>query len=122
MNFHRTNSIGRSKLLEQKMTTVIATVLMLIPFIHFSQTQELARHETPYNLTLTSDQAVGKNGVNTVTEEISEKGATWLRLFFKDVNLGNNSTITITSKLDGATQTLNASTIDEWNNSSAYFN
>ncbi|WP_299901888.1 trypsin-like peptidase domain-containing protein [uncultured Aquimarina sp.] len=123
MNFHSTNSISRSKLLiKHKLSTVICAVIMLIPFVNFAQTQNLARHETPYNLTLKSDDISGKSGSNTITENVSEKGATWLRLFFKDVNLGKNSTITITSKLDGATQVLNSQTIKDWKNSSAYFN
>ena len=123
MNFHSTNSSNNRGLLsKQKITAAICAVFMLFPLVHYSQTQNLARHATSYNLTLKSDDGIRKNGVNVVTEEISETGATWLRLFFKDVNLGNNSTITITSKLDGATQTLNSQTIDDWNNSSAYFN
>lgn len=123
MNFHSTNSSNsRSLLLKLKITAAICAVFMLIPFINYAQTQSLARHESPYNLTLKSDGVVGKNNSQVVTEEVSETGATWLRLFFKDVNLGNHSTITITSKLDGATQTLTAQTIKDWNNSSAYFN
>lgn len=43
-------------------------------------------------------------------------------MFFDDINLGENSTITITSTLDGASQTLNAHTLKQWNNASAYFN
>ncbi|WP_298311200.1 T9SS type A sorting domain-containing protein [uncultured Aquimarina sp.] len=123
MNFHSTNSSNsRSLLLKLKITAAICAVFTLIPFINYAQTQSLARHESPYNLTLKSDGVVGKNNSQVVTEEVSETGATWLRLFFKDVNLGNHSTITITSKLDGATQTLTAQTIKDWNNSSAYFN
>ncbi|WP_081415551.1 T9SS type A sorting domain-containing protein [Aquimarina latercula] len=123
MNFHSTNSFNNRKLLlKHKIIAAVCVVFMLIPFVNYAQTQSLARHETPYNLTLKSDGVVGKNNSQVITEEVSETGATWLRLFFKDVNLGNNSTITITSKLDGATQTLTSKTIKDWNNSSAYFN
>ncbi|WP_299438431.1 T9SS type A sorting domain-containing protein [uncultured Aquimarina sp.] len=123
MNFHNTNSINNRMLLfKHRIIAAVCAVFMLFPFINYAQTQNLARHETSYNLTLKSGDAISKNGINVVTEEISETGATWLRLFFKDVNLGSNSTVTITSKLDGATQTLNSKTIQDWNNSSAYFN
>ncbi|WP_405207291.1 T9SS type A sorting domain-containing protein [Aquimarina sp. LLG6339-5] len=123
MNFHSTNSFNNRKLLlKHKIIAAVCVVFMLIPFVNYAQTQSLARHETPYNLTLKSDGVVGKNNSQVITEEVSETGATWLRLFFKEVNLGNNSTITITSKLDGATQTLTSKTIKDWNNSSAYFN
>ncbi|MFD2561207.1 T9SS type A sorting domain-containing protein [Aquimarina rubra] len=104
------------------MTAVVFTVFMLFPLINYAQTQDLKRHKTSYDLTLKSDEISNKNGTTVITEEVSETGATWLRLFFKDVDLGKNSTLTITSKLDGATQTLNAQTIKEWGNSSAYFN
>ncbi|SEL51207.1 Por secretion system C-terminal sorting domain-containing protein [Aquimarina amphilecti] len=123
MNFHSTNSFNNRKLLlKHEIIAAVCAVFMLIPFVNYAQTQSLARHETPYNLTLKSDGVVGKNGSNVITEEISETGATWLRLFFKDVNLGDQSTITITSKLDGATQVLTSKTLKDWNNSSAYFN
>ncbi|MDH7448160.1 T9SS type A sorting domain-containing protein [Aquimarina sp. 2201CG14-23] len=123
MNFHNTNSFnGRVLLLKQKITVAVCAVFLFLPFINNAQTDELARHYSPYNVTLKSDSGIQKNGIETVTQEVSEKGATWLRLFFKDVNLGNNSTITITSQLDGATQILTSSTIKNWNNSSAYFN
>ncbi|MHA7059566.1 T9SS type A sorting domain-containing protein [Aquimarina sp. M1] len=123
MNFHSTNSINsRGLLLKHNITVAICAVCMLIPFVNYSQTQSLARHETPYNVTLKSDGVVGKNNSQVITEEVSETGATWLRLFFTNVNLGNNSTITVTSKLDGATQVLTSKTMKDWNNSSAYFN
>ncbi|WP_081740422.1 trypsin-like peptidase domain-containing protein [Aquimarina pacifica] len=123
MYYHNTNSIhSRALLLKRKIIILSCAMCMAFPFINYSQTNDLARHEISYDLQLTSSGITTKSGTETITKEISEKGATWLRLFFKDVNLGNNSTITITSQLDGATQTLNAKTISEWNNSSAYFN
>ncbi len=84
--------------------------------------EELPRHYTPYNVSIKSDVNTAKNQSERITETVSENGATWLRLFFDDVNLGNNSTITITSNLDGATQTLTTESLKKWKNSSAYFN
>ena len=123
MNFHNANSKSSWKQhAKQKFIAVCTAVLCALPFLGHSQMHDLARHETPYNLTLSSSGVKNQSGKEYITEEISENGATWLRLFFKDVNLGSNSTITITSKLDGATQVLTAASIKEWNNSSAYFN
>lgn len=56
------------------------------------------------------------------THRISVGDAPWLRLSFPNANLGENSYLTITSLHDGATQTLNAQTLSEWYNTSAYFN
>ncbi|WP_158237302.1 trypsin-like peptidase domain-containing protein [Aquimarina sp. MAR_2010_214] len=94
---------------------------MLIPFINFAQ-DELPRHYTKYNMEIKPDGNQSKSSSQIITQTISEKGATWLRLFLKDVNLGNKSTLTITSALDGATQTLTSTTIKDWKNTTAYFN
>jgi len=54
--------------------------------------------------------------------------AAWLRLYFKDVTLSGDAAtqsgayLRITSLLDGHTQKLNAESLKQWNNSSAYFN
>ncbi|MCX2763526.1 trypsin-like peptidase domain-containing protein [Aquimarina muelleri] len=105
----------------QKFSLLICTVFMLSPYVNFAQ-DELARHYTKYDITLKSEGINNKSNSEVITQSISEKGATWLRLFFKDVNLGAKSTVTITSVLDGATQTLTAETIKDWKNTTAYFN
>ncbi len=46
----------------------------------------------------------------------------WLRLFFKDCELGKNSYLKIRSHKDGAVQRLDATALKNWNNSSAFFN
>ncbi|MBQ0740241.1 hypothetical protein J9332_38775, partial [Aquimarina celericrescens] len=91
----------------QKFSLLICTVFMLSPYVNFAQ-DELARHYTKYDITLKPEGINNKSNSEVITQSISEKGATWLRLFFKDVNLGAKSTVTITSVLDGATQTLTA--------------
>jgi len=61
-------------------------------------------------------------------EEIRVPDAPWLRLAFDQVLLSGNvqagtgTTLRITSALDGGQQILNSKTIQEWNNTSAYFN
>jgi Trypsin-like peptidase domain len=54
-------------------------------------------------------------------------GAAWLRLAFGEVVLSgdpaaNGAVVRITSELDGAVQTLNAESLAQWRNTSAYFN
>ena len=60
--------------------------------------------------------------------EISEPGAPWLRMNFDqvmlagDIHAGNNAYLIITSHEDGAYQFLNAEHVEQWRNTSAYFN
>ncbi len=53
---------------------------------------------------------------------VTVPGAVELRLFFGKVSLGNSSYILITSLEDSSQQHLNAATISQWNNTTAYFN
>ncbi|MDG2423185.1 MAG: hypothetical protein P8M22_04330 [Phycisphaerales bacterium] len=46
----------------------------------------------------------------------------WLRLYFSEVHLEGDSFIRVTSLLDGQVQELDASTMNMWSNSTAYFN
>jgi hypothetical protein len=50
-----------------------------------------------------------------------ERGA-WIRLYFGDTVLGEGSYLQITSTLDGETQKLDAAALQQWGNTSAYFN
>lgn len=56
------------------------------------------------------------------SEIVKLNGAPWLRLYFSDAELGNRSYLILTSLQDGAWQRLNAVTLKQWQNSSAYFN
>lgn len=56
------------------------------------------------------------------THVVEVPGALWLRIHFGDCNLGTKSAVTITSRLDGSTQTHTAQTLPAWSNSTAYFN
>ncbi|GAA4278293.1 hypothetical protein GCM10022259_30180 [Aquimarina mytili] len=95
---------------------------MLLPAISLAQIAPLKSTYKAFNQAIKSNDNLAKSTSEVITETISEKGATWLRLFFEDVNLGKNSSLTITSDLDGASQTLTAATIKDWKNTSAYFN
>ncbi|MEM6378684.1 MAG: trypsin-like peptidase domain-containing protein [Bacteroidota bacterium] len=93
-----------------------------MPFINWGQTDPLPTRYQDVNVSLWSSNSIAKSNTEVLTKTIAEPGATWLRLFFKDVNLGQNSTLKITSALDGASQTLTSATIGDWKNTSAYFN
>jgi len=109
------------KNLGSQIRTSIVLVLLIFPLINFGQ-QETKRHYVKLNKMMAANSSISQNTPQKITETIGEKDATWLRLFFEDVKLGKNTTVTITSKLDGESQTLDSETIKEWNNSSAYFN
>ncbi len=121
MNSNNTNSIHINDRYSVHRICMLLCIIFMLPFINFAQ-DELPRHYTKYNMEIKPDGSQSKSSSQIITETISEKGATWLRLFLKDVNLGNKSTLTITSALDGATQTLTSKTIKDWKNTTAYFN
>ncbi len=50
------------------------------------------------------------------------RGARWMRLSFGEYNLGEGSYLVLRSLLDGGEQRLDAKTLPQWNNLSAYFN
>ncbi len=124
MNFFNTNSINfkKGRYSIRKFGILACLAFMLMPAINLAQINPLPTRYKVSDLKVKSDDNQAKSSAEVITESISEKGATWLRLFFKDVNLGANSTLTITSDLDGATQTLTARTIKDWKNTTAYFN
>lgn len=58
-----------------------------------------------------------------ITEDIAVKeAAPWIRLRLADVNLGNNSYLTITSIKDNDVQYFNSQSIEEWKYQTALFN
>jgi hypothetical protein len=64
-----------------------------------------------------------KPGAMVISDSISHPGASWIQLHFEaQTDLGENSTITITSEEDGESQTFNSVTLRQWGNSSAQFN
>lgn len=53
--------------------------------------------------------------------QVQVPDAAWLRLYFRSDSLGAGSYILVTSLKDGAHQRITASTLAQWNKSSAYF-
>ena len=65
----------------------------------------------------------------TISFTVYQPQAEWMRLYFQDVHLGRNpqvpgqgSILRMTAFKDGAVQEMNATHVDQWQNSSAYFN
>ncbi len=66
--------------------------------------------------------AVVKQPGVVASHDVRIDGADWLRLQFDGVQLPRNAQLRITSLQDGAQQHLNAKTLAQWQNTSAYFN
>ena len=97
-------------------------VLLVSPVRLVAQPVEAPSHTQPY--TWNSKVHRGKSGNTTLAEShrIAVTGAPWLRLFFDNARLGEQSYIILKSVKDGAWQRLDATTIAQWYNTSAYFN
>ncbi len=78
-----------------------------------------AQERVPYNFEFLAD--ISKEEIIEDATIVEYSDAQSLRLFFKDVDLGEKSYLILEGP-DGVKQELNATTIAYWNNSSAYFN
>lgn len=105
----------------QKLSLISCIIFLLSLYSVSAQTKELQRHYTKSDISIRSEGNYSKSP-KVITETIFEEGGIWLRLFFDNINLGRKSTLTITSELDGSTQTFTSVNIKQWNNSTAYFN
>ncbi len=89
-----------------------------------------ARNGVPVNQLPIEQVSEAELSANTIlwAEVVDVPDAAWVRLYFKDVVLSGDaatqsgSYIRITSMLDGHEQRLNAESLKQWGNSSAYFN
>ena len=73
-----------------------------------------------------SDSGVRPNAafapVTVFVDLVAVKDASWLRIYFEEVELEGESFVRMTSLLDGEVQELDARGMSLWSNSSAYFN
>jgi len=76
----------------------------------------------PYVLESGPQQYRGPETAPTFRATISIPDAAWMRVRFKDAVLGERSYLTITSLKDGSQQRLDAVTLKQWRNISAFFN
>jgi hypothetical protein len=91
----------------------------------FAQTAELRYNVESFHMNSGLHNGVTNDGGETIiafNEIIRVSEAPWLRIHFKDANLGKNSFIIMRSSWDGKEQKLDATSIEQWQYSSAYFN
>jgi hypothetical protein len=91
----------------------------------FAQTAELRYNVESFYMSSGQHNGVTNVGGETIiafNEIIRVSEAPWLRIYFKDANLGENSFIIMRSVYDGKEQKLDATSIEQWQYSSAYFN
>jgi trimeric autotransporter adhesin len=104
-------------------------VLMLLTLVYYAnvsaQTEPL--QYTIYTYPFESEVYNGDGTQSTTPTEIlvgevELQNVPWLQLHFSDFNLGEQSYLMITSLYDGKWQKLDATSISQWSNYSAYFN
>ncbi|MBN1811336.1 MAG: trypsin-like peptidase domain-containing protein [Anaerolineae bacterium] len=76
----------------------------------------------PYSLDISLQENSGAEDGGVFRQVIQFPGAPWLQLHFSDYFLGKHSYITIISVLDDGQQRLDAQSLGQWNNATAYFN
>ena len=109
-----------------------AAVVSLCAGLAQAQTAPLPTRDVVYQMdtgALTNNGANQAEGATHVFfRQVRVAGAPWLRLKFDevllsgDLNAGNASYIQVTSMLDGEVQRHDARSLQDWGNSSAYFN
>ncbi len=100
-------------------------LLSFLPSSIFAQTAELQYNVESFYMSSGLHNGVTIDGGETFiafTGVIRGSEAPWLRIYFKDANLGKNSFIIMRSAWDGKEQKLDATSFEQWQNSSAYFN
>lgn len=102
----------------------ILGLILLIPGpgMLWAQPAPIPHHREPYLIDSglhvgTVDEAAAVFG-----EFVHVSGVPWLRIHFGDYNLGHSSYLTLTSLQDGGQQRLNAISLPQWQNASAFFN
>jgi V8-like Glu-specific endopeptidase len=75
-----------------------------------------------YKVASGNQQAFGKEEILAFQKVITVPQAKWLRVMFGECSLGSRSYITITSLEDGGVQRLEADSLEQWRNRSAFFN
>lgn len=114
-------------ILKKAVKLIFITLIIFISTSHFeilAQPDQLGYNVVQFSVN--SGVFNGNNKSNSVilewTEIVDVGDVPWIRVEFADGYLGNASFLEIVSMLDGAKQTLNAVSLSEWYNTSAFFN
>jgi hypothetical protein len=106
--------------LKWKTATLFLTVF--VSFALNAQPEEIPYRNEPYILDSGIHNGKEKEASLVFSRVIQQDGAPWIRLFFSDGYLGQNSYLKLTSLQDGASQSLDNEELIQWHYSSAYFN
>ncbi|MBT8386779.1 MAG: hypothetical protein KJO12_05155, partial [Ignavibacteria bacterium] len=99
--------------------------LFLSTVILLAQPAEIPYHIEPYELEsgiFNGTGLTGGNATEVFSGTVQFHNIPWLQIYFSDVNLGRESYLIITSLKDGFWQKLDAVSLEQWNNYSAFFN
>ncbi len=102
--------------------------LFVLTGLALAQTAPLVQQDLPYDLDSGELRNLAESRAVIFSEEITVPNAAYLRLRFAVARLGQTprsgrpTQLRITSLDDGAVQNLNALQLDQWRNTSAYFN
>lgn len=88
----------------------------------WAQPGRLPRHDLPINVAVGPVENVTASAVVVFDELIDGGRVPWMRLQFRDVVLPAGSYVVLSSDFDGGTQILDARSLQQWRNASAYFN
>ncbi|MDW8239966.1 MAG: trypsin-like peptidase domain-containing protein [Acidobacteriota bacterium] len=108
-----------------RIAMIAAFVFIGLPTMVSAQTSPVPFRVKPYRWSsAVHDGIPGRPAESAMVERfvVREPGAPWIRLHFDRANLGSGSFITITSLYDGAMQILDATSLQQWRMTSAYFN
>ena len=101
-------------------------LFILISFSNFySQTAPLEYYIQTYEFESETYDGQGIEGASQteyLVGTIEMQNAPWVQLRFSKMNLGSESYVIIKSLYDGKWQKLDAVTMEQWNNYSAFFN
>jgi V8-like Glu-specific endopeptidase len=103
-------------------TTLLAFALLTLPAMATAQPSPIPHRKEPYALASGVHQGLGAESTAAFRQVVRIPGAPWLQLHFAEYDLGAKSAVTITSLKDGHSQRLDAKSLPEWNDSTAYFN
>ncbi len=104
--------------------TILAILFVAVPVMTFGQTAPIPQHTVAYQLDTGLLNGPSPDGTQVLafSEVIRVPNTPWMRLRFSEANLGSSSYLEVRSLLDGATQRLDASALEQWENTTAYFN
>ena len=110
------------KTMLQWLCLVGMAALIASPVRLAAQPVEAPSHMQAYKWSSSAHNGQSGKTILAESRRIDATGAPWLRLFFDKANLGAKSYLIIKSVQDGASQRLDATSLQQWYNTSAYFN